>query len=109
MNSDQPSRLLRSFERYLRAGNRSERTVSNYLEGIRQAEAFLRGRGVRLEDATRADLEDFMADLLARRSAATAATRYKVLRILYGWLRVGWPGGITPPGHPTRFSSWPVR
>jgi integrase/recombinase XerC len=87
MNSQQPSRLLRSFERYLRAGNRSERTVGNYLEGIRQAEAFLRRRGVRLEDATRADLEDFMADLLARRSAATAATRYKVLRILYGWLQ----------------------
>jgi site-specific recombinase XerD len=87
MDSHQPSRLLRSFERYLRAGNRSERTVGNYLEGARQAEAFLRRRGVRLEDATRADLEDFMADLLARRSAATAATRYKVLRILYGWLR----------------------
>jgi hypothetical protein len=39
-----------------------------------------------LEDATRADLEDFMADLLARRSAATAATRYKALRVLYRWL-----------------------
>ena len=37
-------------------------------------------------DATRADLEDFLADLLARRSAATAATRYKVLRVLYRWL-----------------------
>jgi site-specific recombinase XerD len=41
---------------------------------------------VRLRDATRADLEDFLADLLARRSAATAATRYKVLRVLYRWL-----------------------
>jgi len=37
-------------------------------------------------DATRADLEEFLADLLARRSAATAATRYKVLRVLYRWL-----------------------
>jgi site-specific recombinase XerD len=87
MDSHQPSRLLRSFERYLRAGNRSERTIGNYLEGIRQAEAFLHRRGVCLEDVTRADLEDFIADLLARRSAATAATRYKVLRILYGWLQ----------------------
>ena len=42
--------------------------------------------GVCLRDATRADLEDFLADLLARRSAATAATRYKVLRVLYRWL-----------------------
>jgi integrase/recombinase XerC len=98
MDSHQPSRLLRSFERYLRTGNHSERTVGNYLESARQAEAFLRERGIRLEDATRADLEDFMADLLARRSAATAATRYKVLHILYGWLRrkrtfpTRWPG-----------------
>jgi site-specific recombinase XerD len=86
MDSHQPSRLLRSFERYLRAGNRSERTVGNYLESARQAEVFLSGPGIRLEDATRADLEDFIADLLGRRSAATAATRYKVLRVLYRWL-----------------------
>jgi integrase len=39
-----------------------------------------------LRDATRADLEDFLADRLARRSAATAATRYRVLRVLYRWL-----------------------
>jgi site-specific recombinase XerD len=31
-------------------------------------------------------LEAFLADLLARRSASTAATRHKVLRILYRWL-----------------------
>ena len=60
--------------------------MGNYLESLHQAEAFLRPRGVRLRDATRADLEQFLADLLARRSAATAATRYKVLRVLYRWL-----------------------
>jgi integrase/recombinase XerC len=86
MNQQPPDRLLRSFERYLRATNRSERTVGNYLENLHQVEAFLHPRGVRLRDATRADLEDFLADLLARRSAATAATRYKVLRVLYRWL-----------------------
>ena len=81
-----PSRLVHSFERHLRAENRSERTVENYLESLHQAEVFLRSRGRRLEEATKADLEDFLADLLARRSASTAATRYKVLRILYRWL-----------------------
>jgi integrase/recombinase XerC len=60
--------------------------VGNYLENLHQVETFLRPRGVRLRDATRADLEDFLADLLARCSAATAATRYKVLRVLYRWL-----------------------
>jgi site-specific recombinase XerD len=66
MNQQPPDRLLRSFERYLRATNRSERTVGNYLENLHQVETFLRPRGVRLRDATRADLEDFLADLPAR-------------------------------------------
>ena len=39
-----------------------------------------------MEAATTADLEAFMADLLARRMASTAATYHKVLKILYGWL-----------------------
>ena len=66
MNQQPPDRLLRSFERYLRATNRSERTVGNCLENLHQVEAFLRPRGLRLRDATRADLEDFLADLLSR-------------------------------------------
>src|SRR6266496_5373512 len=86
MDRAAPRSLLRSFERHLRAQNRSERTVGNYLESARLAEAFLGGRGKRLEEATQADLEDFLADILRRRSASTAATRYKVLRILYRWL-----------------------
>jgi site-specific recombinase XerD len=86
MNQQPPDRLLRSFERYLRATNRSERTVGNYLESLHQVEAFLRPRGVRLRNSTHADLEELLADLLARGSAATAATRYKVLRVLYRWL-----------------------
>jgi site-specific recombinase XerD len=86
MDQHPPDPLLRFFERYLRAANRSERTVGNYLDSLRQVEAFLRPRGIRLGDATRADLEEFLADLLARRSAATAATRYKVLRVFYRWL-----------------------
>jgi hypothetical protein len=62
-----PGSLLRSFERHLRAQNRSERTVGNYLESARLAEAFLEGRGTLLEEATQADLEDFLADILRRR------------------------------------------
>jgi integrase/recombinase XerC len=81
-----PGSLLRSFERHLRAQNRSERTVGNYLESARLAQAFREGRGKGLEEATQADLEDFLADILRRRSANTAATRYKVLRVLYRWL-----------------------
>src|SRR5215218_13197 len=80
------SPLLRSFERHLRAANRSERTIASYLESLRQAEAFLAARGKGLAEARRADLEAFLGDLLTRRAAGTVATRYKVLRILYSWL-----------------------
>jgi Phage integrase, N-terminal SAM-like domain len=71
------------LERHLRALNRSDSTIESYLEGARQAERFLTTRRRTLTDARRADLEAFLAGLLARRSASTAATRHKVLCILY--------------------------
>jgi site-specific recombinase XerD len=85
---DKPARspLARSFERHMRAENRSDRTIATYLHGLRQAETFLSARGTTVEAAARADLEAFMADLLARRTASTAATYYKILKVLYGWL-----------------------
>jgi site-specific recombinase XerD len=86
MDEPSPSPVIRSFERRLRSENRSERTIGTYLVGVRQADAFLRARGTTIEAATRADLELFMGDLLARRAASTAATYYKVLKLLYGWL-----------------------
>jgi site-specific recombinase XerD len=78
--------LVRSFERHLRAANRAPTTVANYLHAVRQAHRFLAARGITLEAASRADLEAFMADLLARREPSTAATYHKVLKILYAWL-----------------------
>jgi site-specific recombinase XerD len=81
-----PYPLIRSFEPHLYAENRSARTVTTYLIAVRQADTFLRGRGSSLEAATRADLEAFTGDLLARRMSSTAATYHKVLKILYGWL-----------------------
>jgi site-specific recombinase XerD len=87
MDKPNGSPLVRSFERHLRALNRSERTIETYLISLRQADAFLRARGATLEDATRADLEAFMADVLARgRAPSTAATYHKVLKLLYAWL-----------------------
>jgi site-specific recombinase XerD len=85
---EKPTRtpLARSFERHMRAENRSDRTIATYLHGLRQAETFLDARGTTVEAATRGDLEAFMADLLARRTASTAATYYKILKVLYGWL-----------------------
>jgi hypothetical protein len=45
--------LTRSFERHLRAENRSDRTIETYLEAVRLLEAFLAGRGVRLAERQR--------------------------------------------------------
>jgi site-specific recombinase XerD len=86
MDPAAPNSLLRSFERHLRAENRSDQTVATYLIGLRQAEAFLATRGTTLAAAGRADLEAYLGDLLTRRAAATAATYYKVLKLLYQWL-----------------------
>jgi site-specific recombinase XerD len=80
------SPLLRSFERHLRAENRSEHTIASYLDSLRQAEAFLVGRGRTLVDARREDLEVFLGELLQRRAPETVATRYRRLRVLYRWL-----------------------
>jgi site-specific recombinase XerD len=80
------SPLLRSFERHLRAENRSANTVESYLESVRQAEVYLTTHGRTLLDAQRGDLEAFLGELLTRRAPGTVATRYKVLRILYRWL-----------------------
>ena len=86
MDATPASPLVRSFERHLRAANRAPTTVATYLHALRQAHSFLHARGTTLEAASRADLEAFMADLLARRAPATAATYHKVLKILYAWL-----------------------
>ena len=87
MDPAAPNPLLRSFERHLRAENRSAQTVATYLIALRQAEAFLTGsRGTTLAEAGRADLEAYLGDLLTRRAPATAATYYKVLKLLYQWL-----------------------
>lgn len=79
--------LVRSYERHLRACNRSPKTIRGYLESVAQAEAFLTARGRQLQDARRADLEAFLADLFARgRTASTVATRYRDLKVFYRWL-----------------------
>ena len=56
--------LARSFERYLRAGNKSPRTVETYLE----------------------DVETWIALLLGRWKPSTAHNRYRSLHAFYRWL-----------------------
>ena len=53
MDKAAQNRLIRSFERHLRAENRSERTIATYLIGLCQDDAFLHAHGTILEAATR--------------------------------------------------------
>jgi site-specific recombinase XerD len=78
--------LPASFERHLRAENKSARTVETYLDAVTQLAAFLTARGVDLAGARREDVEAFLAGLLARWKPATAANRYRALRVFYAWL-----------------------
>jgi hypothetical protein len=78
--------LPTSFERYLRAENKSARTVKTYLDAVTQLDGFLETRGVDLAGAGRADIEAFLAGLLARWKPLTAANRYRALRVFYAWL-----------------------
>ena len=83
--------LARSFERHLRAGNKSPRTVEAYLEAVSQFAAYLRrhrkahgGRG--LAEARGEDVEAFIIDLLSRHKPSTANNRYRGLHAFYRWL-----------------------
>jgi site-specific recombinase XerD len=78
--------LPASFERHLRAENKSARTVETYLDAVIQLATFLEARGVDLAHARREDIEAYLAALLGRWKPATAANRYRALRVFYAWM-----------------------
>jgi site-specific recombinase XerD len=81
-------RLLPSWERHLRAANLSPRTIQSYREAADQFAAFLARTGMPAAPASiaREHLEAFINDVLATRSASTAANRYRSLQQLFRWL-----------------------
>jgi site-specific recombinase XerD len=83
---EQPTDLARSFVRHLRAENKSPGTIDNYLEAVKQLTVFLAAQDRTVTQARREDLEAFLASLLERWTAGTAVTRYRALRLFYGWL-----------------------
>jgi integrase len=80
----------RSFERYLRAGNKSPRTVETYLEALAGFSAHLAATSKRpLDQASREDVETWIALLLGQWKPSTAHNRYHGLHAFYRWLRGG--------------------
>jgi site-specific recombinase XerD len=80
--------LARSFERSLLAANRSPATIRIYTISVAQLGQFLSKRGMPLVVAhiTREHLEEYLADVLRRRSPGTAETRYRGLKAFFDWL-----------------------
>ncbi|MGH9065488.1 MAG: tyrosine-type recombinase/integrase [Acidimicrobiales bacterium] len=80
--------LIPSFERSLRARNRSPRTVRSYMETAQMFAEFLSDAGMptQPERITREHVEAFIADQLDRWTPSTAATRYRCLQQLMKWL-----------------------
>lgn len=75
---------LHGFTRALQVRNRSPRTIQSYLEAAGLLAAFLGAED--LAEVSRADVERFMVDQLARRKPASAAVRFRSLQQLYKWM-----------------------
>lgn len=78
-----------SFERHLKAGNKSPKTVASYLDAIdtlsRWLEASGRDADPRVDAISTDDLRAFMADQLERLSPGTARNRYASLSVFFRW------------------------
>jgi site-specific recombinase XerD len=80
-------RLARSFERHLRAENKSSKTVTTYGESVIQLRAYLAGEGITSADEVRREhVEGFLEQLLEKRSVATASVRFRALQQFFRWL-----------------------
>src|SRR5438046_470796 len=79
--------LAPSFARSLRAGNKSPKTVVTYLEAVNGLAAFLAETGMPAEvpNIRREHVEAFIEHLLGQWKPATAANRYKSLRVFFNW------------------------
>ena len=79
---------LGPFRRYLQARNRAPKTVQVYTEAVVGLDAFLASRGMPRDVSaiTREHVEEFIADLLTRFKATTAANRYRSLQQFFKFL-----------------------
>jgi site-specific recombinase XerD len=79
--------LVPSWDRSLRALNRSPNTRAAYGESLRQLVDFLLDRGMPTDASTitREHIEAWLADLAGRRAPATVNKRYMAARVFFGW------------------------
>jgi len=82
------SMLAASFTRYLRAANRSPKTIRTYGEAVEGFTRFLveQGMPTQVGVISREHVESFMEQLLGRWTASTALNRYQGLRQFFRFL-----------------------
>lgn len=80
--------LCESWESHLRSRNLAPGTISNYLASIGMFDKFLASKGMprSVTNIRREHIEAFIADILDRRSPATASIRYVILKLFWVWL-----------------------
>jgi site-specific recombinase XerD len=80
--------LLEDWKRHLRAANKAPSTIASYLTVAENFRAYLVAQGMptAVSAISREHVEAFIADLLERVSAATAAKHYRSLQQLWRWL-----------------------
>jgi site-specific recombinase XerD len=80
--------MAASFARFLRALNRSPRTIRTYGEAVEGLSRFLAERGMprRVSAIRREHVEAYFESILARWTAATALNRYQGLRQFWNFL-----------------------
>ncbi len=80
--------LVPSFQRHLRAANKSPATITSYTYAAEGLATFLADRGMPTDplNIKREHIESYIEDLLAHRSAATASQRYRSCQQLFRWL-----------------------
>ncbi|MET0715261.1 MAG: tyrosine-type recombinase/integrase, partial [Mycetocola sp.] len=80
--------LIPSFQRSLRAANRSPRTVQSYTEAAEQLAGYLVRRGMPtvVDSIRREHVEAFIVDLQTRFKTTTVAVRFRSLQQLFKWM-----------------------
>lgn len=85
---DDLAELVSSWERSLRAANRSPNTREQYVTSARQLVAYLETNGMPTAAAGvhREHVESYLADVAERWAPSTVQTRYKGLRLFFAFL-----------------------
>jgi site-specific recombinase XerD len=101
--------LLASWQRSLRARNLAPKTIKTYLEAAGQLVDHVTAAGVRdVAEIERHHIEEFIAEQVETRSAATASVRFRALQQFFGWcvdeeeLEVNPMAKMRPPVVPER-------